>query len=156
MIEHATRTAVFNLSRDANFQKFSVLAVLADSSEQEFMSSWDFLPKSGIYGTGSQRLCLFCFYVYKINFCTEIQSNISITDTCSSRPLYRGFQVISQEVNFAKLACFGQFCDLVPAKIIVKLLIQEIRGILDDSLNREASEKEQKNREVCQIRTFES
>ena len=33
MIEHATRTAVFNLSRDANFQKFSVLAVLADSSE---------------------------------------------------------------------------------------------------------------------------
>ena len=120
------------------------------------MSSWGVRPKSEIYATGNWRLCLFCFYVYKIDFYTEIQSNISIADTCSSWPLYRGFQVTSQEVNFAKLACFGQFCDLVSAKIIVKLLIQEIRGILDDSLNREASEKEQKSREVCQIRIFES
>ena len=32
------------------------------------MISWDFMSKSGIYATGSQRLYLFCFYVYKIDF----------------------------------------------------------------------------------------
>ena len=36
------------------------------------MSSWDLIPKSGIYAKDSQRLCLFCFYVYKIDFQTEI------------------------------------------------------------------------------------
>ena len=52
-------------------------------------------------------------------------------------PLHRSFEVISREVNFAKFACLGQFWDLFLAKIIVKLLIQEIREIIDDSLNRE-------------------
>ena len=33
------------------------------------MSSWDFMPKSGIYATGSYRLC---FHVYKIDFYTEM------------------------------------------------------------------------------------
>ena len=38
------------------------------------MSNLDFIPKSGIYPTGSLRLCLFWFYVrvYKIDFYTEI------------------------------------------------------------------------------------
>ena len=38
------------------------------------MSNWDFIPKSGIYPTGSLRLFLFLFYVhvYKIDFYTEI------------------------------------------------------------------------------------
>ena len=39
--------------------------------------------------------------------------------------------------KFSETHMFGQLCDLVPAKIIAKLLIQEIREILDDSLNRE-------------------
>ena len=67
---------------------------------------------------------------------SELQSNVSIADTCDSWkkcPLYRGFLVISREVSFAKFACYGQFCDLVSSKIIVKLLIQEIREIFDDS-----------------------
>ena len=36
------------------------------------MSSWDFMSKSGIYVTDNKRLYLFCFYVYKIDFYTEI------------------------------------------------------------------------------------
>ena len=38
------------------------------------MSNWDFIPKSGIYPTGSLGLFLFLFYVhvYKIDFYTEI------------------------------------------------------------------------------------
>ena len=56
--------------------------------------------------------------------------NVSAITRCL---LYRGFQVISWDVNFAKFACFKQFCDVLPAKSIVKLLIQEIREILDDS-----------------------
>ena len=36
-----------------------------------------------------------------------------------------------------KFKRFGQFCDLVSAKIIVKPLIQENREILYDALNRE-------------------
>ena len=36
------------------------------------MSSWGVRPKSEIYATGNWRLCLFCFYVYKIDFYTEI------------------------------------------------------------------------------------
>ena len=44
------------------------------------MSSWDFMPKSGIYVTGSWRLYLFCFYVHKIDFYTEI---LSALDTSS-------------------------------------------------------------------------
>ena len=32
------------------------------------MSSWDFMSKSGNYAKGSYRLCLFGFYVYKIDF----------------------------------------------------------------------------------------
>ena len=36
------------------------------------MSSWDFMPKSGIYDTGSKSLCLFCFCNYKIDFCTKV------------------------------------------------------------------------------------
>ena len=36
------------------------------------MSSWDFLPKSGIYAAISQRLRLLCFYVSKIDFNTEM------------------------------------------------------------------------------------
>ena len=62
-------------------------------------------------------------------------------------PLYRGFQVICVFWNSAT-----QF----PPNIFVKVLIQEIRVILDDSLNREVSEEEQKSREVRQIKTFEN
>ena len=40
-----------------------------------------------------------------------------------------------------KFQSFGQFCDLVPTKIIVNLIIQEIREILDDSLNRQVWEE---------------
>ena len=43
--------------------------------------------------------------------------------------------------EFSETHMFGQLCDLVPAKIIAKLLIQEIREILDDSLNREVWEE---------------
>ena len=43
--------------------------------------------------------------------------------------------------KFSETHMFGQLCDLVPAKIIAKLLIQEIREILDDSLNREVWEE---------------
>ena len=39
--------------------------------------------------------------------------------------------------KFHEIQAFGQFCDLVSAKIIVKPLIQEIRKILYDALNRE-------------------
>ena len=71
-------------------------------------------------------------------------------------PLDRGFWVISLQLNFANFMCFWQLCHLIPAKIIVKLLIQGIPEILDDSLNREVLEEKKKSREVYQIKTFEN
>ena len=43
------------------------------------MASWNFMPKSGTYATGSSRLCLFCFYVYKIDIYTEILSELDLS-----------------------------------------------------------------------------
>ena len=36
------------------------------------MSSWDSMPKSGVYATGNQRILFILFYVYKIDFYAEI------------------------------------------------------------------------------------
>ena len=43
------------------------------------MASWKSMPKSGTYATGSSRLCLFCFHVYKIDIYTEILSELDLS-----------------------------------------------------------------------------
>ena len=56
------------------------------------MSSWDFIPKSGIYATGSLRFCLFCFYVHKIDF--HSTRNIICTGPFSSLLKVYGYKMI--------------------------------------------------------------